>query len=176
MCIPKLGNQKFSTLAELLQEQDNLKINVSRSRMFQSGFIILLCSHYLYLILFFLPIAPNLTSMNDSSSLVFTSDQKNIVICSSNYQSDDTQVPVLGEITADQILDMPIVFADTLQEELKQTVDNNSYFIPGTNDHQMMVNEELVDNEDLDIDIMCPISRNTVPERLNIKQVDKYTP
>lgn len=125
--------------------------------------------------LFFLPIAPNLTSLSDGSSLVFTSDQKNIVICSSNYQSDDTQVPVLGEITADQILDMPIVFADTLQEELKQTVDNSSYFIPGTNHHQMTTNEGHVDDEDLDIDIMCPISRNTVPERLNIKQVDKYT-
>jgi len=35
MFIPKLGNQKFSTLAELLQEQDNFNFNVSQSSMFQ---------------------------------------------------------------------------------------------------------------------------------------------
>lgn len=33
--IPKLGNQKFSTLAELLQEQDNLNFNVSQTSMFR---------------------------------------------------------------------------------------------------------------------------------------------
>lgn len=33
MSIPKLGDQKFSTLAELLQEQDNYKINVSQTSM-----------------------------------------------------------------------------------------------------------------------------------------------
>jgi len=35
MFIPKLGNQKFSTLAELLQEQDNFNFNVSQTSMFQ---------------------------------------------------------------------------------------------------------------------------------------------
>lgn len=35
MSIPKLGNQKFATLAELLQEQDNYKINVSQTSMLQ---------------------------------------------------------------------------------------------------------------------------------------------
>lgn len=32
--IPKLGNQKFSTLAELLQEQNNSHLNISQSSMF----------------------------------------------------------------------------------------------------------------------------------------------
>ncbi|VVC35359.1 Alpha/Beta hydrolase fold [Cinara cedri] len=149
LCIPKLGNQKFSTLSDLLHDQENLKINVSKA-------------------------SSSLTSMDDS--LLFTSDQKNIVVCSSNFQSGDSQIPVLGEITADQILDMPIVFADTLQEDLKQTVDNSSYFVTSTNEQQMMVNEELVDDDDLDIDIMCPMSKNAVPERVNIKQVAYDSP
>lgn len=34
ICIPKLGNQKFSTLSELLQEQDDIKMNISHSSMF----------------------------------------------------------------------------------------------------------------------------------------------
>jgi hypothetical protein len=33
MSIPKLGDQKFSPLAEFLQEQDNYNINVSQTSM-----------------------------------------------------------------------------------------------------------------------------------------------
>lgn len=103
---------------------------------------------------------------------MFTPDQTSIVVCSSNFQPQQSQppAPVLGEITADQILDMPIVFADEpSQEEVKLTVENSSYFI--TNERKMVVKEEPVDEED-DIDVMCPtMSRTTIPERLNIKQV-----
>lgn len=103
---------------------------------------------------------------------MFTPDQTSIVVCSSNFQSQQNQppAPVLGEITADQILDMPIVFADEpSQEEVKLAVENNSYFI--TNERKMVVKEEPVDEDD-DIDVMCPtMSRTTIPERLNIKQV-----
>lgn len=35
--IPKLGNQKFSTLAELLQEQDNFNFNISQQSMYQQS-------------------------------------------------------------------------------------------------------------------------------------------
>lgn len=109
---------------------------------------------------------------------MFTPDQKNIVVCSSNFQSlhNQTATPVMEEITPDQILDMPIVFADEPQEEeeVKQSVDNSSYFIANLNElneRKMVVKEESVE-KDKNVDVLCPtISRTTIPERLNIKQV-----
>jgi len=118
----------------------------------------------------------------NGSPVMFTSDQKNIVVCSSNFQSLQNQnaAPVMEEITPDQILDMPIVFADEPQEEeeeLKNSVDNNSYFITNLNDlneRKMVVKEEPVD-EDEEFDVLCPtVSRTMVPERLKIKQVTEY--
>jgi len=113
----------------------------------------------------------------NGSSVMFTPDQKNIVVCSSNFQSlhNQTAAPVMEEITPDQILDMPIVFADEPQEEeVKHSVDNSSYFITNLNDfneRKVVVKEEPVDEEE-EFDILCPtISRTTVPERLKIKQV-----
>ncbi|XP_015363469.1 PREDICTED: uncharacterized protein LOC107161539 [Diuraphis noxia] len=159
MFIPKLGNQKFSTLAELLQEQDNFNFNVSQT-------------------------TSSLTSMN-GSPVIFTPDQKNIVVCSSNFQSlqDQSAAPVVEEITPDQILDMPIVFADEPQEEeeveVKHNIDNSSYFIANLNEfneRKMVVKEEPVDEDD-NFDVLCPtISRTTIPERLKIKQVAYDSP
>lgn len=154
--IPKLGNQKFSTLAELLQEQDNFNFNVSQT-------------------------TSSLTSMNGSPVMI-TPDQQNIVVCSSNFQSlhNQTTAPVMEEITPDQILDMPIVFADEPQEEeVKQSVDNGPYFITNINefnDRKMVVKEEPVDEEE-DLDVVCPtVSRTSIPERLKIKQVAYDSP
>jgi len=113
----------------------------------------------------------------NGSPVMITPDQKNIVVCSSNFQSlqNQTTAPVMEEITPDQILDMPIVFADEPQEEVvKQSVDNGSYFITNLNEfneRKMVVKEEPVD-EDEDFDVLCPtVSRTTIPERLKIKQV-----
>lgn len=115
----------------------------------------------------------------NGSPVMFTPDQKNIVVCSSNFQSlhNQTATPVMEEITPDQILDMPIVFADEPQEEeeeVKQSVDNSSYFIANLNElneRKMVVKEELVE-EDENVDVLCPtISRTTIPERLKIKEV-----
>lgn len=155
--IPKLGNQKFSTLAELLQKQDNFNFNISQT-------------------------TPSLTSMN-GSPVMFTPDQKNIVVCSSNFQSlhNQTAATVMEEITPDQILDMPIVFADEPQEEeeVKHSVDNSSYFIANLNEfneRKVVVKEEPVEDDE-DFDVLCPtISRTAVPERLNIKQVAYDSP
>lgn len=157
MFIPKLGNQKFSTLAELLQEQDNFNFNVSQS-------------------------TSSLTSMN-GPSLMFTPDQKNIVVCNSNFQSlhNQTAAPVMEEITPDQILDMPIVFADEPQEEeeVKHRIDNSSYIIANLNnfkEQNMVVKEEPVEEEE-HFDVISPtISRTTAPERLKIKQVAYDSP
>jgi len=115
----------------------------------------------------------------NGSPVMFTPDKKNIVVCSSNFQSlhDQTAAPVMEEITPDQILDMPIVFADEPQEEeveVKHNIDNSSYFIANLNEfneRKMVVKEEPVD-EDESFDVLCPtISRTTIPERLKIKQV-----
>jgi len=115
----------------------------------------------------------------NGSPVMFTPDQKNIVVCSSNFQSLHNQAaaPVMEEITPDQILDMPIVFADEPQEEeeeVKHNVDNSSYFIANLNEfneRKVVVKEEPVEDHE-DFDVLCPtISRTTVPERLNIKQV-----
>lgn len=116
----------------------------------------------------------------NGSPVIFTPDQKNIVVCSSNFQSlnNQTAAPVMEEITPDQILDMPIVFADEPQEEVvevKNSVDNSSYFIANLNEfneRKMVVKEEPLD-EDEDFDVLCPtISKTTTaPERLKIKQV-----
>lgn len=120
---------------------------------------------------FFLCIDSPLTSTN-SPSIMFTSNQNNFVVCSSNFQSqqNETPSPVMGEITADQILDMPIVFADEPpQEEIK--VENSSYFIPNTIEHKVVVKEEPVDDDE-EYEVLCPtISRTAIPERLKIKQV-----
>jgi len=76
--------------------------------------------------------------------------------------------PIMGEITADQILDMPIVFADEPpQEEIKHTTDDSSYFIANNNTPQIIVKEEPIEEENLDV---CP-TRTAIPERLKIKQV-----
>jgi len=116
----------------------------------------------------------------NGSPVMFTPDQKNIVVCNSNFQSlhNQTAAPVMEEITPDQILDMPIVFADEPQEEeeeeVEHSVDNSSYFIANLNEfneRKVVVKEEPVDDDE-DFDVLCPtISRTTVPERLNIKQV-----
>jgi len=114
----------------------------------------------------------------NGTPVIFTPDQKNIVVCSSNFQSlhNQSDAPVMEEITPDQILDMPIVFADEPQEEVevKHSVDNSSYFIANLNEfneRKMVVKEEPVD-EDENFDVLCPtISRTAVPERLKIKQV-----
>lgn len=94
-------------------------------------------------------------------------------MCSSNFhsQKNQTTAPVLGEITADQILDMPIVFADeSPQEEVKQIDDSSSYFISASDHQNMVVKEEPVDEED----VACPtMTKTTIPERLKIKQVCK---
>lgn len=108
----------------------------------------------------------------DGSPIMFTPDQQNFVVCS-NFQSQENQTnsPVLGEITADQILDMPIVFADETQEETNQMTENSSYIYPSTDVKKEVIKEEPVD-EDEDVDIMCsPVSKTAIPERLNIKQV-----
>lgn len=103
---------------------------------------------------------------------MFTPNQNNFVVCSSNFQSQQKKNCGMGEITADEILDMPIVFADEPpQEEIKPTVDNSSYFITNTNEHKMVVKEEPLDEDD-EYEILCPtVSRTAIPERLNIKQV-----
>lgn len=169
MSIPKLGNQKFSTLAELLQEQDGFNVNVSQTSMTQRNIMCIPVSKNMFTS--HLTIA-SLRSM-DGSGITFTPDQQN-VMCS-NFQSQGNQGnnPVLGEITADQILDMPIVFADEAsQEETNQMTDNSSYVYPSTNFKKELIKEEPFDNEDEDVDIMCsPVSRTAIPERLNIKQV-----
>lgn len=112
----------------------------------------------------------------NGSSMLFTQDHKSIVVCNSNFQSQQSQTaaPVLGEITADQILDMPIVFADEpSQEEVKQTTENSSYFITSSDDQKMVVKEEPVD-EDENLGVLCPsVTRTAIPERLKIKQVNK---
>lgn len=113
----------------------------------------------------------------NGSPVIFTPDQKNIVLCNSNFQSlhDQSAAPVMEEITPDQILDMPIVFADEPQEvEVKHNIDNSSYFIANLNEfneRKVVVKEEPID-EDEHFEVLCPtISRTTVPERLKIKQV-----
>lgn len=92
-------------------------------------------------------------------------------MCDSNLnsQQNETTAPVLGEITADQILDMPIVFADEpSQEEVKQVDDDNSsYFVSASNQQNIVVKEEPVDEDD----VSSPMTRTTIPERLKIKQV-----
>lgn len=111
----------------------------------------------------------------NGSPILFTQDHKSIVVCNSNYQSQQNQTaPVLGEITADQILDMPIVFADEpSQEEVKQTIENSSYFITSSEDQKMVVKEEPVD-EDENLEVLCPtVTRTPIPERLKIKQVNR---
>lgn len=105
---------------------------------------------------------------------MFTPNQNNFVVCSSNFQSQQNEAPspIMGEITADQILDMPIVFADEPpQEEVKQTIENSSYYISNTNERKMVVKEEPVDDDD-EYGVLCPtITRTAIPERLKIKQV-----
>ncbi|XP_060857831.1 KAT8 regulatory NSL complex subunit 3-like [Metopolophium dirhodum] len=150
--IPKLGNQKFSNLTELSQKEDNFNINVSQT-------------------------TSSLTFMN-GSPVMFTPDQKNIVACSSNFQSlhNQTAAPVMEEITPDQILNMPIVFADEPQEkeEVKHSVDNSSDFIENLNEQKMIVKEKSVDEH---FDVLCPtISRTPIPKRLKIKQVAYDSP
>ncbi|XP_050421591.1 KAT8 regulatory NSL complex subunit 3 isoform X2 [Adelges cooleyi] len=153
--IPKLGNQKFSTLAELLQEQCNTNNSISQ--------------------------------INDSSlipmsrtPIIMAPDSKSIVVCSSSYQSQQSQPTPVMEITADQILDMPIVFADEAIEETKTAPvnDSSSYIITNTNSNQLIVKEEPIDDdEDVDVMSSSPVSKNnTVPERLNIKQVAYDSP
>lgn len=52
MSIPKLGNQKFSTLAELLQDQDSYNINVSQTSITQHHIILYFyCLQFVYLTL-----------------------------------------------------------------------------------------------------------------------------
>lgn len=119
-----------------------------------------------------LPAASSLSSMN-GSSVIFASDQNNILVCSSNFQSQQNQVapPVMGEITADQILDMPIVFADEPSlEEMDHTSDNNSYFITSSDNQKIIVKEEVID-EDGNLGVICSTRSAAIPERLNIKQV-----
>lgn len=112
----------------------------------------------------------------NGSPVIFTQDHKSIVVCNSNFQSqqDQTAAPVLGEITADQILDMPIVFADEPpQEEVKQTTENSSYFITNSDNQKVVVKEEPVD-EDKNLEVLCPtVTRTAIPEGLKIKQVNK---
>lgn len=101
----------------------------------------------------------------NGSPVILTPDQKNIVVCSSNFQPQQNTNPVMGEITADQILDMPIVFADEPQEEVQQhTAENSSYII--INDD--IVKEEPVDEENKRVVKLCG---GSIPERLKIKQV-----
>lgn len=102
----------------------------------------------------------------NGSSVILTPDQKNILVCSSNFHPQQNTTPVMGEITADQILDMPIVFADEPpQEEVQQhTAENSSYII--INDD--VVKEEPVDEENQRVVKLCGSS---IPERLKIKQV-----
>jgi hypothetical protein len=93
-------------------------------------------------------------------------------VCNSNFHSQQNEktAPVMGEITADQILDMPIVFADEpSQEEVKQVNDDNSsYFMSASNQQNIVVKEEPVDEDD----VLSPtMTRTTIPERLKIKQV-----
>lgn len=110
--------------------------------------------------------------------MTFSQDLKSIVVCSSNFQTShkQTATPVLGEITADQILDMPIVFADeSPQEEVKQTTENSSYFIMSSNDQKVVVKEEPVDEDD-EFGVLCPtMTRTAIPERLKIKQVQVHS-
>jgi len=113
----------------------------------------------------------------NGSPVMFTRDQKNIVACSSNFQSlhNQTAAHVMEEITPDQILNMPIVFADESQEkeeeEEKHSVDNSSNFIANLNEQKVIVKEKPVD-EDEHFDVLCPtILRTLIPERLKIKQV-----
>jgi len=112
--------------------------------------------------------ASSLSTIN-GSSVIFTPDQKNILVCSSNFQLQQNQMtPIMGEITADQILDMPIVFADEPpQEEMKHTTDDSSYFIANNSDPQIIVKEEPIEVENQDV---YP-TKTAIPERLKIKQV-----
>lgn len=116
----------------------------------------------------------------NSSPVMFTQDTKSIVVCSSSFQSQQSQTAApVEEITADQILDMPIVFADEPQEDVKPTInEDGSYYF--TNSIPMVVKEELIDekneennDDDDNVDVVCssPMSRAAVQERLKIKQV-----
>jgi len=114
----------------------------------------------------------------NGSPVMFTPDQKNIVACSSNLQSlhNQTATSVMEEITPEQILNMPIVFADEpqIEEEVKHSVDNSSDLIANLkefNEGIVIVKENPVD-EDEHFDVLCPtISRTLIPERLKNKQV-----
>lgn len=108
---------------------------------------------------------------------MFTQDSKGIVVCSSSFQSQSNQtaIPVMEEITADQILDMPIVFADESPQEegvKSASAEDSSYIISSTKSNDIVVKEEPLD-EDENLDVMCPtsVSRTAIPERLKIKQV-----
>ncbi|XP_050543024.1 KAT8 regulatory NSL complex subunit 3 [Daktulosphaira vitifoliae] len=154
MSIPKLGNQKFSTLAELLQEQTNSNINVSQTN-------------------------ESLESSLNGSPLLITQDSKGIMVCNSNFQLQQIQPTTVMEITADQILDMPIVFADESLDEAKTAVSKeNSLVETSSNNQKMIVKEEPMDDDE-DLEVMCssPTSRTAaIPERLNIKQVAYDSP
>jgi len=118
-----------------------------------------------------LPVASTL----NARSVLFSPEHKNIVMCNSNFQSQQNQTTssALGEITADQILDMPIVFADepSLVDIKQEVTDNSSYFITTDNNGKMVVKEEPVD-EDENMDIMYPtMTKSTISEGLKIKQV-----
>jgi len=86
-------------------------------------------------------------------------------------QQNQTTASVIGEITADEILDMPIVFADeTSLDETKPESGNTTYFISNeNNDQPITVKEEVL--EPKGGDVACK-SRTVIPESLKIKQVN----
>lgn len=76
----------------------------------------------------------------------------------------------MGEITADQILDMPIVFADEPSQEVQPIAT-----APAENSSYIIINDEIVKEEVLPEDgenqRAAKICRTEIPERLKIKQV-----
>lgn len=85
-------------------------------------------------------------SMN-SSPMIFNPDQHHFVACS-DFQSDGNQTnnADFGEITADQILAMPIVFAD--EALTNQKTENSSYSFTGTNKEPEVPKEKPIDKEE----------------------------
>lgn len=109
----------------------------------------------------------------NGTPVIFTQDPKNIVMCSTNFESQPNQLTTsaIGEITADEILDMPIVFADEpSQDETKSESGNNTFFLTNTNEQKMVIKEEVHEAKDVSV-VHSDQSKNVVRKGLNIKQV-----
>lgn len=117
-----------------------------------------------------------LASSFNGACVIFTQDHNNIVVYDSNspsqqnQQTSQTTASVIGEITADEILDMPIVFADESSvDETKPDSNNIAYFISNENDDQLMeTKDEIHEPNDTDVSM----SKTAISEGLKIKQVN----